>query len=313
MAKFHVNGPGLLDAAASFNSLTDKLYTIITRVNNASNQLPSTVAGFQPRLKAKSSEIGRCSEFSNKASVVLKEVYKEYYRAEDSCSAGKRIQGACKNIDGVIIEARDLSKSEAVLWQAYVKNGSNSYNSYEEFQKHVNFEYETWGENAFTNQGGFERFAEYITDDGKVAPLKNYKVTSNFGPRDGKQHRGIDIAATVYGDEIQQIHAFVKGKVVNIVYNGQHDDGYGNYVDIEGPDGTKYRYAHLASINVQKGDYLVSGDILGIEGGTGYGKAKAYGAHLHFEVLEKNENGKYVNVDPRTHYDFPKKNSVGTW
>ena len=47
-----------------------------------------------------------------------------------------------------------------------------------------------------------------------------------------------------------------------------HNNGYETY------------YAHLSEINVQVGDVLAKGDVLGKVGNTGF----STGPHLHFEV-----------------------------
>jgi len=60
-------------------------------------------------------------------------------------------------------------------------------------------------------------------------------------------------------------------------------DGYGEYILIEHPNGTKTRYAHLSKLNVSSGEYVEKGEKIGEIGNTGnsYGTT---GCHLHFEV-----------------------------
>jgi murein DD-endopeptidase MepM/ murein hydrolase activator NlpD len=64
---------------------------------------------------------------------------------------------------------------------------------------------------------------------------------------------------------------------------GGWNDGYGNFVLIEHAFGNdiRTRYAHLASISVQVGDYVKQGQQIGLMGESG----EATGCHVHFEVL----------------------------
>ncbi len=58
--------------------------------------------------------------------------------------------------------------------------------------------------------------------------------------------------------------------------------GYGNWVEIQHPDGTRTRYAHLSSFGgFQKGQSVRQGNIIGKVGSTG----NSTGPHLHFEVI----------------------------
>lgn len=61
------------------------------------------------------------------------------------------------------------------------------------------------------------------------------------------------------------------------------NDGYGIFVFIEHPNGTKTRYAHLAKSLVKIGDYVKKGQEIGLMGNTGNTHGPT-GCHLHFEV-----------------------------
>jgi len=61
------------------------------------------------------------------------------------------------------------------------------------------------------------------------------------------------------------------------------NSGYGKFVLLEHPNGTKTRYAHLESVAVDLGDYLNQGEKLGAMGNTGNVHGPT-GCHLHFEV-----------------------------
>ena len=108
----------------------------------------------------------------------------------------------------------------------------------------------------------------------------NY-VSSNYGPRSGRLHKGIDIIAD-YGTKILAAED-------GIVTRASWFESYGNCVDIRHSDGTVTRYAHCSSIVVSVGDEVVQGQTIAKVGSTGRSTAN----HLHFEV--KPSGGSAVN------------------
>jgi murein DD-endopeptidase MepM/ murein hydrolase activator NlpD len=98
---------------------------------------------------------------------------------------------------------------------------------------------------------------------------------------DGRGHKGIDIAAP-YGTPI---YAAESGTVTRATNKG---DGYGNSVMISHSDGNETMYAHMSSIAISYGDYVVKGQLIGYVGSTG----DSTGNHCHFEVRS---GGYYLN------------------
>jgi len=72
--------------------------------------------------------------------------------------------------------------------------------------------------------------------------------------------------------------ASAEGLVINVSIGW--NSGYGNYVEIQHPNGTETLYAHLNQINVKAGEYVSAKDIIGLMGDSGY----STGCHLHFEI-----------------------------
>jgi len=107
-------------------------------------------------------------------------------------------------------------------------------------------------------------------------------ISSNYGMRWGKMHKGIDIAA----DFGSTINAALGG----IVRYAAWEDGYGNVIKIDHGDGIEITYAHCSVITVKKGDVVDSGMKIGEVGSTG----NSTGPHLHFEVRE---NGEAINPE----------------
>jgi len=98
-------------------------------------------------------------------------------------------------------------------------------------------------------------------------------LTSGYGWRWGRMHRGIDIAAPIG----TPIVAAADGVVVSAGWNS---GGYGNLVDIRHPDGSLTRYAHNNRLLVRAGQEVRQGQLISEMGTTG----RSTGPHLHFEV-----------------------------
>ncbi len=109
-------------------------------------------------------------------------------------------------------------------------------------------------------------------------PLTQSIITSGFGARLdpflGRPaiHPGIDFAAL----EGSPAHATAAGTVILAGYNG----GYGNEVEIDHGNGITTRYGHLSEIDVQVGQVVSKGAVVGKTGSTG----RSTGPHLHYEV-----------------------------
>ncbi len=120
-------------------------------------------------------------------------------------------------------------------------------------------------------------------------PYDNTYVSSSFKMRTlngvTKQHNGIDICRWS-GTSNQNVVAVKEGTVTTArKYDG---GGYGKYVTIDHGNGVVSYYAHLNQVNVNVGDYVTQGTLLGLSGNTGY----SFGAHLHFGLMI---NGGWVN------------------
>ena len=119
---------------------------------------------------------------------------------------------------------------------------------------------------------------EYLPSafDGYMWPAKGV-LTSGYGWRWGRMHRGIDIAAPVG----TPIVAAASGEVISA---GWHS-GYGNLVKLEHLDGSVTLYAHNHRNLVSHGQKVNQGEQIAEMGSTGY----STGSHLHFEVHSKNQ------------------------
>ncbi|MEL6472012.1 MAG: peptidoglycan DD-metalloendopeptidase family protein [Cyanobacteria bacterium J06623_4] len=108
--------------------------------------------------------------------------------------------------------------------------------------------------------------------DGYMWPTRG-TVTSGYGWRWGRMHRGVDVAGPV-GTPI------VAAAMGVVEQAGWNSGGYGNLVEIRHPDGSLTRYAHNNRLNVSAGQTVKQGQQIAEMGSTGY----STGPHLHFEV-----------------------------
>ena len=107
-----------------------------------------------------------------------------------------------------------------------------------------------------------------------------HRFTSGFGPRWGRMHRGIDLAAP----KGTPILATADGVVT---FAGTFSS-YGKLVKIKHDFGYETRYGHLSKIRVKKGQRVSRGESIGGMGNTG----RSTGTHLHYELRYK---GKALN------------------
>lgn len=97
-------------------------------------------------------------------------------------------------------------------------------------------------------------------------------------------HPGIDFAVPT-GTPIK---AVADGVVIEAEPEG-YGNGYGHYVKIDHGDGLISLYGHMSTLQVEVGDQVTAGQVIGRSGNTGF----STGPHLH---LEMRQNG--VPRDP---------------
>lgn len=111
-------------------------------------------------------------------------------------------------------------------------------------------------------------------DEEFCMPVNN-TLTSTFGWRDGKPHKGIDIDLEVWDP--------IKSCFSGMVRVAQYYGGYGRVVVIRHDNGLETLYAHLHRIKVKPGQRVTAGEVIGLGGSSGH----STGSHLHFEVRFK--------------------------
>ncbi len=121
----------------------------------------------------------------------------------------------------------------------------------------------------------------------RTTPVTGYPVSAAYGIPGGwaaGYHTGVDFATPV-GVPVRSVGP---GTVVLAANSGD----YGNAVLVEMTDGYYALYAHLSAISVTYGEWVDTGDEIGVTGDTG----RTSGPHLHFEI--RTGPGYGTDVDP---------------
>lgn len=128
-------------------------------------------------------------------------------------------------------------------------------------------------------------------------PTTSRVITSNFGSRWGRLHKGLDIKVYI-GDTIR---AAFSGKVRIVRYEA---GGYGKYIVIRHNNGLETIYGHLSKQLVEENQEVRSGEVIGLGGNTG----RSTGSHLHFETRLCG-----VALNPALMFDFRAQDVTGDY
>ncbi|MBA3358426.1 MAG: peptidoglycan DD-metalloendopeptidase family protein, partial [Thermoleophilaceae bacterium] len=107
---------------------------------------------------------------------------------------------------------------------------------------------------------------------GRIASPVRGIETSPYGPRGGRNHNGIDLAAPT--------GTAVMAAACGTVTVREQQSGYGNIVCITHSSQFSTCYAHLSAFNVSNGQSVRTGQVIGRVGCTG----SCTGPHVHFET-----------------------------
>lgn len=111
-----------------------------------------------------------------------------------------------------------------------------------------------------------------LTPPTYIKPIAGGYLTSGFGARWGTIHRGVDWGVPT--------GTSVKASSAGVVVRAGWFSGYGICVDIQHPNGTMTRYAHLSKALVSVGQTVSQNQEIARSGNTG----DSTGPHLHFEI-----------------------------
>ena len=221
--------------------------------NDKEVQIPNETT--QPRVNGAKVEISRSSEIVDGRLFIPLRFAAGFFEQEVEWNADKRAVMLSNGAEHLATEQLDTDYEEDT-----VKEEKDEHSSSENYEATGNF----------------------------IWPVEGGQVVSEYGPRGGRFHYGLDIGA----EKGTPILASDSGKVV---VSGWESSGYGYAVVIKHDDNYYTRYAHNARNLVSVGDYVSQGDIIAEIGATG----NATCFHVHFEVRHGGKGG--GNTD--THRD----------
>jgi len=193
--------------------------------------------------------------------------------AQDLLASQAPIDRTMKSIDSIALKQIIQQETEEVL-------GADLYNE--------------WS-NQYTHKETVLPDSFLIDLRGFHMPTDRTNVTSNFGYRWRRQHKGIDVKVYI-GDTIRS--AF-NGKVRIVKYDRR---GYGKYVVIRHYNGLETIYGHMSKWLVDENQEVKAGDPIGLGGNTG----RSTGSHLHFETRLCG-----VALNPALMFDFHNQDVIG--
>jgi len=133
----------------------------------------------------------------------------------------------------------------------------------------------------------YRNYTRYLYQKIQTIPLgypKSGELKSEYGyranpfsRRGSEFHKGIDIK----GEIGEPVYATADG----IVEFADWYNGYGKCVKIHHKSGYTTIFGHLSAYNVEPGQYIKAGDIIGYIGNTG----RSTGPHIHYEIRKNDE------------------------
>ncbi len=156
---------------------------------------------------------------------------------------------------------------------------------------------ENWDSTTFNPYKEYKQtfpFEVSFADSTYTSPIGRKKVvTSRYGWRNRRAHKGIDIDL-ITGDDVMTIF---DGKVRAV----RTFPGLGKTVVVRHENGLETTYAHLSKQVVKVNDTITKGTVIGKGGNTGNSR----GSHLHLIVSYR---GVYIN--PEYLFEFTEENKI---
>jgi murein DD-endopeptidase MepM/ murein hydrolase activator NlpD len=127
------------------------------------------------------------------------------------------------------------------------------------------------------------------------ADISLLRVTSPYGNRVlfGKNefHKGIDLVSEGVKTVVSIGDGIVASSTI-VIDKSNATWQWGNYIRIDLDTGERVYYCHLSKRLVTAGQKVSRGEVIGIEGSTGY----STGSHLHLEIRPRGTSGESIDA-----------------
>lgn len=132
---------------------------------------------------------------------------------------------------------------------------------------------------------------------GTHLPIARGYLTSDYGPRTGEFHTGMDFSS----GSVDNVYPVADGKVINIDYGSNKVCGNNRIYVLHNIRGVTYTtsYWHLISVNVSVGQNVSASTKIGSMGGRGYVDPCARGGHVHLNLFRGYTTTNSGRINPR--------------
>ncbi len=289
----------LASTKAQYNSIQNQLAKMETELARAQTDFNNTDAQLKNRIRQvfKTQRLGMfelilsAKDLNALLDVVYFEriiIQRDYKKMVELKEKSVRLAKMKKDVEAkkqaLASTIDDMNSQQRSIKQAIAQNQSmiNKLKTDKAYYQKAERELERQSENLQKMiSKGYQNSTVKVSSSGFMKPIAG-RITSPFGWRthpifnSRTFHSGVDIGGPNYGS----IRASNGGKVI---YSGWYG-GYGKVVIIDhgvvsGHPMTTL-YAHMSTIKVSNGQTVTKGQVIGLEGTTGY----STGPHCHFEV-----------------------------
>jgi murein DD-endopeptidase MepM/ murein hydrolase activator NlpD len=207
----------------------------------------------------------------------------------------KQVKGELEGTRDKTISAKDelvFLRSELSDQEKIVKQNANEKEALLKQTKNSEANYQILIKDRVSKRDAFERELQdfesqlkFILDPSKLPgggvlawPLDSIFVTSHYGPRWGRFHRGVDFRASI-GTPVKSMSAGVVSGVgdTDVCCPGA---SLGKWIFIEYDNGLSSTFGHLSLTKAREGQRVTRGEVVGYSGNSG----SSTGPHLHVSV-----------------------------
>ena len=223
--------------------------------------------------------------------VLTSALYREQYVGEEMVSFLQKVSKPGKYVGLYLLESKyGYTKLQEALEEDNFHKLEKQWNKEEYYNKYIKTTKAIW------NDVKYFPVPEFTADKSMTVSYANSWMSERtYGGERG--HEGVDIMAGKNERGLYPVISMTDGVVSK---KGWLDKG-GYRIGIQAPNGAYFYYAHLESYaNLNVGDEVRAGDILGFMGDSGYGPEGTTGkfaVHLHLGIYIY-PDGKEMSINP---------------